>query len=161
MFWTKNTIVCIIIIKTHYTKSIRIKSAMTTSTTIQKSSLVMTIFTHLCVWWRKRWKTSLCTWTPFFDTIVVTISRNVLWFAVCSFLHKQCSKWISKSSMVWSHWHHEKCTTGCDILRWIRSVVRRWVKDKWNEKVLGWANNQASIIKLRRANNQAPSVRPT
>jgi hypothetical protein len=38
---------------------------------------------------------------------------------------------------------------------------RKWMKVKWNEKVLRWTNNQASTIRLGRANNQAPIVKPT
>ncbi len=53
--------------------------------------------------------------------------------------------------MVWPHWHHQRCgTVGCGIANQIQSVIRKWAKDKWNEKVLGQINNQALVVKLAR-----------
>jgi hypothetical protein len=50
--------------------------------------------------------------------------------------------------MVCPHWHHEKCTNvGCGIFKWIHNVIKKWLEDKQNEKVLAWANNQAPIAR--------------
>jgi hypothetical protein len=99
--------------------------------------LVMTISTHLCVWWGKRWETSLCTWAPIFNMMAIMIFQNISYVAMHSLSHGQCNKWIPKSSMVWPHWHHERCgTIGCGIPKQIQSAIRKWVKDKWNERVL-------------------------
>jgi hypothetical protein len=63
---------------------------------------------------------------------------------MCSLSHGQRNKWIPKSSMVWPHWHYEKCEiVGCGIQRWVWSVVRKWTEDNQNERVLGRDNNQA------------------
>jgi hypothetical protein len=37
-------------------------------------------------------------------------------------------------------------TIGCGKLKWIRSAMKKWVEDKWNEGVLRWVNNQALTI---------------
>ncbi len=72
------------------------------------------------------------------------ISRNVLWVIVCSFPQGHWSKLILKLSMVWSHWHCERCTIiRCGKPRWIHNVVRKWADDKRNVGVVGWINNQA------------------
>jgi hypothetical protein len=69
---------------------------------------------------------------------------KVSWVVVRSFLHEQCNKWIPKSSMVWPHWHCERCgIIGCGIPKQIQNVVRKWAEDKRNKRVLGQANNQA------------------
>jgi len=110
---------------------------MTIFANVRKLFLVMTISIHLRVWWQKKWKTSLCTWTSLFDVIIATISWNVSWVIVRLVPHTQRKKWIPKSSMVRSHWHHEKCTIiGCVILRQIQSLVRKWTKDKQNKGVM-------------------------
>jgi hypothetical protein len=44
---------------------------------------------------------------------------------------------------LWKIWN-----VGCDILKGIWNVVKKWAEDKWNEKVLGRANNQAVIKKI-------------
>jgi hypothetical protein len=120
---------------------------MTTSIKVRKLSLVMIIFTRLCVWWGKKWKTSLYMWAPLFDAIVAMVFWSVSWVVVQSFSHEQHSKWIPKSLMVWQHWHCERCgAIRCDILRQIQSVVRKWVDDKHNEGVLRQANNQAPVV---------------
>ncbi len=93
---------------------------MTTSIKVQKLSLVMTTSIHLHVWQGKRWKTFIFTWASFSNAMAAMVSRNVSWAAMHSFLHEQRNKWICKSSMVWLHWHYEKCTTiWCGILKWI------------------------------------------
>jgi hypothetical protein len=45
---------------------------------------------------------------------------------------------------LWKMWNYRMC-----ISKQIRNVVRKWAKDKQNEGVLGWVNNQA------------PATRPT
>jgi hypothetical protein len=66
---------------------------------------------------------------------------------VGSLSHEQCSKWVPKSSMVWPHWHCERCETiRCDIMKRIWSVIRKWVEDKQNQRVLTQANNQAPVV---------------
>jgi hypothetical protein len=58
--------------------------------------------------------------------------------------------------MVWPHWHHEKCTNvGCGTLRWILNAIRKWFQGKQNEKMLGWANNQAPIARHAHERKQA------
>jgi hypothetical protein len=142
-------ITCTIIVETCCTKFVWVESTRIMFVRIQRLSLVMTIFTCLHVWWGKRWKTSLYTWAPFSDVIVTMIFWSVSWATMCSFLHVQHNKWIPKSSMVWSHWHHERCTiVGYDISKQIWSATRKWAKDKWNERVLGQANNQALAVGL-------------
>jgi hypothetical protein len=117
------------------------------STKVRKSSLVMTISTCLRVWKGKRWETSFCTWVPFFDAIVTMIFWNVSWAIMHSFPHRQHSKWILKSLMVWPYCHHERCPIiRCGILKQIWNVIRKRAEDKWNERVLGWAHNQAPIV---------------
>jgi hypothetical protein len=87
---------------------------------------------------------NLCTWVPLFDAIAATTSWNVSWGTMCSFPHKQHNKWIPKSSIVWPHQHFERYKiVRCGILKWICSVVRKWMEDKRNERVLGRVNNQA------------------
>jgi hypothetical protein len=50
--------------------------------------------------------------------------------------------------MAWPHSHREKCTTvGCGISTWIQSVIRKWTKDKQNERVLRRTNNQALVAR--------------
>jgi hypothetical protein len=95
------------------------------------------IHSSLCVT-GKRWKTSLYT----FDAIIAMVFWSISWAIVCSLPHRQCSKWIPKSLMVWSHLHCERCRTiRCGIPRRIRNVVKKWAKDKHNEGVLGWTKN--------------------
>jgi hypothetical protein len=139
----RETIVYIfIVVETHYTKFVWIKLVMKMSTKVWKPFLVMTISTHLHVWWGKSWQTSICTWTPLSNRISMMVFRNISWVAVHSLLHGQCNKWIPKSSMVWPHWHHERCgIVGCGIPRWIHSVIKKWADDKQNECVLKWINN--------------------
>jgi hypothetical protein len=145
--WTAIVIACVIIVKTHCTKSVCVDLTMITSARVRKLSLVMTISTRLCVWQRKRWETSLYTWAPLFDVIIAMVFQSISWAAMHSFPHRQHSKWIPKSLMVWSHWHRERCAiVRCGISRQIWSVVRKWAKDKWNERVLGQVNNQAVTI---------------
>jgi hypothetical protein len=87
-------------------------------------------------------------WTPLSNVIVTMISQSVSCATMRSLLHGQHSKWIPKSLMVWTHWHCERCETiGCGISKRIRNVVRKWMKDKQNEGVLGWANNQALVAR--------------
>jgi hypothetical protein len=102
---------CIIVIEAHCTKSVRIELVMTTFARVWKPSLVMTISTCFCMWQRKRWKTFLCMWAPFFDVIITTIFQSISWVVVHPFLHGQHSKWISKSWMVWPHRYHKICST--------------------------------------------------
>ncbi len=142
-------ITCVVVIKACYTKFIWFKLVMTTFAKVWKLSMVTTISTRLHVWQGKRWETFLCTWVPFSNTIVATISQSVSWAIVRSFQHEQCSKWIPKSSMVWPHWHHEICAiVRCGVLRRIWNVVRKWAENKWNEGMIGWANNHAHIVRL-------------
>jgi hypothetical protein len=54
--------------------------------------------------------------------------------------------------MVWPPWH----CIGCGIPRWTWNVLKKWVEDKRNERVLRQANNKAPITK-----NKAPIVKPT
>ncbi len=137
MSWTITIVACIIIVETCCTKFVWVGLAMTTSIMVQKLSLVMIISTCLCVWWGKKWKTSLSMWAPLFNAIVATIFSSVSWVVVQSFSHEQHSKWIPKSSRVWQQWHYERCKdVRCDILRQIQSVERKWVEDKQNEGVL-------------------------
>jgi hypothetical protein len=129
------------------TKFGQVGSVMTMFAKVQKFSLVMTISIHICVWLGKRWKTSFYTWVPFSDVIVALVFRSISWVAMCSLLHGQCSKWIPKSLMVWPHWYCERCATVvCGIPRWIQNVVKKWVKNKRNERLLRRINNQALIV---------------
>ncbi len=127
----QSIVACIIIIEACYTKFVWVKSAMTTSTKVRKLFLVMKISIRLHVWQGNRWDTSIYTWAPLCNAIATLLFQSISWAAMCSLLHRQCSKWIPKSSMVWSHWHHEICATvGCDISRRIRNAIRKWAKDK-------------------------------
>jgi len=77
------------------------------------------------------------------DAIVVMVSQSISWATMRSFPHEQRNKSILKSLMVWPHWHCERCAiVRRVILRWIWNVVRKWTKEKQNERVLGWINNQ-------------------
>jgi hypothetical protein len=115
-----------------------------------KTSLVMIISIRLYVWQGKRWGTSFCTWAPLSDTTNTITSQNVSWATMHSLSHMQCNKWIPKSLMIWPHLYHERCATiRCDIWKQICNVVKRWAKDKQNEKV------------LKQVNNQTPTTRPT
>jgi hypothetical protein len=128
-------VTCDVIIEAHYTKSIRVRPAIKTFVKVRKLSLVMIISTCLHVWWGKMWETSLYMWAPLSDAITTMVSWNVSWAIVHSLPHGQHSKWILKSSMVWPHWHHERCKTiGCRILKQIWNVVRKWAEDKRNER---------------------------
>ncbi len=52
-----------------------------------------------------------------------------------------------KSSMVWPHWHCERCgTIGCGIPRQIWNAIKKWEESKRNEKVLGRTNNQTFVV---------------
>ncbi len=45
------------------------------------------------------------------------------------------------------HWQHARCAiVGCGKSRQIHNVVRKWIKYKLNASVVGWANNQTSVI---------------
>jgi hypothetical protein len=128
--------------QTSYTKFVWAELIMTMSSKVWKSSLVITISICFQVWRGKRWVISFYMWVPLFDTIFTMIFWSISWVVVCSLLHKQCNKWISKSSIVWPHWHCERCSTmRCGIWRWIWNVVKKWVEYKWNEGVLGRVNN--------------------
>jgi hypothetical protein len=106
------------------------------------ATLVMRISIHFHVWWGKKWETSFCMWTPLFNTITIMVFQSVSWVAMHSLLHRLHNKWIFKSLMIWPHRHRERCAiVGCGILRWIRSVIRKWGEDKWNDGVFKWANN--------------------
>jgi hypothetical protein len=131
LFWVAIVATCVVIIEAHYTKFGLIKLTMKMSAKVQKLFLVMTISICFCVWWRKRWKTSLYMWVSFFNAIDAMKSRSISWVVVHSLLHGQCSKWIPKSLMVWSHWHLEICAIiGCGISRWIHSAIKKWAEDK-------------------------------
>jgi hypothetical protein len=135
-------VACVIVVKTHYTKCVWVISVMTMSTKVRKLFMVMTITTCLRVWWGKTWETILCTWTPLSVEIDVMVFQSLSWVVVHSLLHEQRNKWIPKSSMVWPHWHCERCETiRCGIPRWIHNVIRKWADDKQHEGVLGWINN--------------------
>jgi hypothetical protein len=96
MFWTSTIVACVIIVKTHCTKSIWIGSIMTTFAKVQK--IVFSddnIHSFPCMV-GKRWETSLCAWAPLFDIMVTMVYWSVSWVAMHSLSHEQCSKWISK-----------------------------------------------------------------
>jgi SET domain-containing protein len=41
----------------------------------------------------------------------------------------------------------ERCViVGCGIPKQIWSAIKKWAKEKWNERVVGQANNQALTI---------------
>jgi hypothetical protein len=99
---------------------------------------------------REKVKNLFCTWTSFFDVIAAMVSWSVSWVAMCSFSHKQCSKWIPKSSMVWPHlalWKMQNCRMWYIEMK-IWDVVRKWAENKQNKGVLGWTNNQALVVGL-------------
>ncbi len=51
--------------------------------------------------------------------------------------------------MIGPHWHHEKSViTRYGILSEIYNVVRKWVEDKWNERLIKWVNNQTPTTNL-------------
>jgi len=87
LLWATTIVACIVVVKAHCNKFVRVGSTMTTSAKVRKPSLVMTISICFHVWQEKRWKTFLYTWTPFSDAIVTTISQNVSWVVVCSLPH--------------------------------------------------------------------------
>jgi hypothetical protein len=101
--WVAIIVVCIIVVNVHYTIVVWIKLTMMTSIKVYKPFLVIRIFIHCRIWKRKRWETSFWTCVPFSKTLVPTISQNVLWVILCSFLHGHWNKWVPKSSMVWPH----------------------------------------------------------
>ncbi len=137
-----NVVTCIVVVKACCTKFVWIELVITTSFKVQNKSLMMTISIRLHVWRGKRWEISLCTWAPFYNVIAAMLFRNVSWVAMHIFRHGEHSKWIPKSLMVWTHLHHERCATiRCGTLKQICNIVRKWVEDKQNEKVLGWINN--------------------
>jgi hypothetical protein len=58
------------------------------------------------------------------NAIVAMVSQSISWVVMHLAPHGQCSKWIPKSLMVWSHWHFEKCATiWCGILKQIQSAI--------------------------------------
>jgi hypothetical protein len=124
-FWVAIVIACTIIVKACYTKFGHVELIMTTFIQVRKLSLMMTISIHLHVWRGKRWETSFYTWAPLFDALAAKVSWSVSWAIVRSLLHGQRSKWIPKSSMVWSHWHHERCVT-IGILKRIWNAIKKW-----------------------------------
>jgi hypothetical protein len=132
---------------------------MTTFAKVWKLSTVTTISTRFYVWQGKRWETSLCTWIPFSDTIVVTVSRSVSWAIVRSLQHDQHSKWLPKSSMIWPPWHHERCAIiRCDVLRQIWNVVKKWAEVKQNEGMIKWGNNHDPIARLAHGQRYASTT---
>ncbi len=141
LFWVAIVATCDVILEAHCTKFVRVGLAMINDNIRQNSKTISnddnihsSLFTT-----KKRWETSFNTWVKLFDVMVAMVSRNISWVTMRSFLREQHNKWIPKSSMVW---HHERCgTVGCGIPRRIQSVVRKWAKDKWNERVLGQINN--------------------
>jgi hypothetical protein len=74
---------------------------------------------------------------------------NVSWAVVHSLLQGHQSKWVLKLSMVWPHQCHERWETiGCGKPKRIHSVVKKWVKQKWNAGVVGWTNKQTPTLGL-------------
>ncbi len=90
--WTIIVVACIVIIEAHCTKSIWVKSVMTTSARVQKKSLMMTISIRLSVWRRKKWETFFCTWGSLSNVITTMVSWSISWVVVRSLPHKQRSK---------------------------------------------------------------------
>jgi hypothetical protein len=136
-------VACVVIIETHYTKSIWIKLAMAMFAKVQKLSLVITISISLHVWWGKRWKTSFCMWAPLFDVIVAMVFQKMSWATMC-FSHT-CNVTNGYPN---HQWCCERCKNiWCGIPKWIWNVVRKWAEDKQNEWVLRRTNNQAHVVK--------------
>jgi len=49
--------------------------------------------------------------------------------------------------MACPHWQHERCATiGCEKSRWVCDVVKKWIEDKRNAGVVGWANHQVPMV---------------
>jgi hypothetical protein len=129
-------------------------STMTMSIKVWKPSLI--IFTCHQVWQGKRWKTSLSTCIVLSKTIIATISQNVLWATVRSLPHGHRSKWVPKSSMVWPHWHRERCIIiGYSKPRWVHSATRKWADDKQIVNVVKWINNQTIALELEHEREHA------
>jgi hypothetical protein len=120
---------------------------MITSIKVRKPFLVIRISIHCRMWWGNRWETFVWTCVPLSRTIVIIISLSVSWVDIHSLLQRHQNKWIPISSMVWPHWHHDKwATIGCSKPRWVHNAIRKWVEDKQNASVVGWANNQALAL---------------
>ncbi len=103
LFWMAIVVTCVVVVEAHCKKSVQVRLATTMSTKVRKSSLMMTISTHLRVWQGQRWETILSTWAPFFNAIIAIVFQNVSWVAMCSLLHGQHSKCIPKSLMLQPH----------------------------------------------------------
>jgi len=117
---------------------------------VWKPSLIIRISTSHQVWQRKRWKTSLSTCIVLSKTIIATMSQNVLWATIRSLPHGHRSKWVPRSSMVWPHWHRERCITiGCSKPRQVHSATRKWANDKQNVNVVKQINNQTLALELK------------
>jgi hypothetical protein len=101
-FWVAIVIACFVMNDACCIIFGRVELAMTTSTKVQKPSLMIKKSIHW-VWRKKRWETSFYINVPLSKTIIVMVSQIVLWITMRSFLHKHQSKWIPKSSMVCSH----------------------------------------------------------
>jgi hypothetical protein len=99
--WATIVTPCVVIVKTHCTKSIWVRSVMTTSIKVQNLSLVMTTSFHLHVWQGKKWKTFFFTWTSFSNAIVAMVSWNISW-ATCT---HSCTNNITNGYS--NHWWYD------------------------------------------------------
>jgi hypothetical protein len=138
--WTTIIATCVVIVDVRYTISMRVEWTMTTSIKVQKSFLVIRISIYRRMW--QEWESSFGTWAPLSKTIIVIIFGNVSWVNIHSFSQRHQSKWIPRSSMVWSYWHHDTWTTiVCDMSRWVCNDVRKWAENRWNVGVVGQTTN--------------------
>jgi hypothetical protein len=148
-FWATIIVPCDVVIDACYTIFMRVGSTMIMSIKVRKPFLVIKISIHHQMWWRKRWNSSLWTCGSLCKVMVVIVFQSVSLATIRSLLHRHQSKWVFKLSMVWPHQQHERCTIiRYGKLRWVCSVVKKWVDDKQNVGVVGWANNQVLTFGL-------------
>ncbi len=140
-FWIDIITTCVVVIDVHCTIFVQVGLTMIMSIKVHKPSLVIKIFIQCLVWEGNRWETSFWTCVPLFKAIVATLSQSVLWVVVCSLPQGHWNKWVPRSSMIWSHLHHERwAIERCGKPRQICNVVRKWAKDIWKKSVVGRAN---------------------
>jgi hypothetical protein len=83
------------------------------------------------IWYREKLKIFLYTCAVIFKAIVAMIYWKISWVAIRLLSHKHQNKWIFKSSMIYSHLQHEKCSTiRYDKPKQIYNNIIEWAKNK-------------------------------